>query len=238
MTEEEYYSVGGWTSLDEPREDFSQGLEEQTESPSSDSGLEVMEEIEEPATETEISEDGLSEEQELETASEEAGTDLESPVPSDIESMEVVPEPEPDPTPEEETQVFENFMDGLFARLDSWFPAAVSAETPATDVPVVEDAPLSETEPAAVEPEEPVLDLEVLDETGEETEDLPEVLSWEDVSLQLLTEIHDVTVHPLLTTNFADYTVLEGLLLLLVLWLAIINPCIRMLKGGFSWLLW
>ena len=42
--------------------------------------------------------------------------------------------------------------------------------------------------------------------------------------------------HPMMTTNFADYTVTEGLLLLIVL-LWVIQICIRMVKGGFSWLL-
>lgn len=40
---------------------------------------------------------------------------------------------------------------------------------------------------------------------------------------------------PLLTTPFSDYTVTEGLLLLLLLCL-VAQSCIRMLKGGFSWL--
>ena len=57
-------------------------------------------------------------------------------------------------------------------------------------------------------------------------------------TVQLLTEIkQEVMRHPALTTDFADYTVSEGLLLLLFLsvfgsWL------VRLLKGGFSWLLW
>jgi len=56
-------------------------------------------------------------------------------------------------------------------------------------------------------------------------------------TVQLLTEIRAaVEVHPLLTTDFADYTVTEGLLLALLLCL-IGSWCIKMLKGGFSWLL-
>ena len=47
----------------------------------------------------------------------------------------------------------------------------------------------------------------------------------------------NVEPHPLLDTPFEDYTVVEGLLLVLVLWLAVLNPCIKMVKGGFSWLL-
>ena len=55
---------------------------------------------------------------------------------------------------------------------------------------------------------------------------------------QLLTEIkQEVARHPAMTTPFEDYTVVEGLLLLLFLsvfcsWL------LRLVKGGFSWLSW
>lgn len=41
--------------------------------------------------------------------------------------------------------------------------------------------------------------------------------------------------HPMLTTSFEDYTVTEGLLLLLLLSL-FACVCFRLLKGGFSWL--
>ena len=57
-------------------------------------------------------------------------------------------------------------------------------------------------------------------------------------TVQLLTEIRDALPddHPLLTTNFADYTVAEGLLLALSL-CVVGSWCVKMLKGGFSWLL-
>lgn len=54
-----------------------------------------------------------------------------------------------------------------------------------------------------------------------------------------VTEIAEHTaVHAMLDTPFEDYSVTEGLLLILVLWLAVIQPCIKMIKGGFSWLAW
>lgn len=40
---------------------------------------------------------------------------------------------------------------------------------------------------------------------------------------------------PLLTTPFEDYTVTEGLLLLLLL-SVFVSACARVLKGGFAWL--
>ena len=48
-------------------------------------------------------------------------------------------------------------------------------------------------------------------------------------------ELSGVLIHPAMTTSFADYSVLEALLLLLVLW-QVLKLCFRMLEGGFGWL--
>lgn len=96
--------------------------------------------------------------------------------------------------------------------------------TEATDA-----APVAEEEQGEPEEEEPSLADQFF------TSALDDTSSAEIV--QLLTEIRaSVSEHPLLTTDFADYTVTEGLLLALLLCL-IVNFCIKMLKGGFSWLL-
>lgn len=52
---------------------------------------------------------------------------------------------------------------------------------------------------------------------------------------QTVDEVRQVLDHPLMTTSFQDYTVTEGLLLLLLL-SAFIAACAKILKGGFSWL--
>lgn len=58
-----------------------------------------------------------------------------------------------------------------------------------------------------------------------------------DETIQLLESIQeDVTPHPFLSTPFDDYTVTEGLLLLILLLFFIVG-CIKLLKEGFSWLL-
>lgn len=49
--------------------------------------------------------------------------------------------------------------------------------------------------------------------------------------------IEQVVNHPVLTTSFQDYTVMEGLLLLILL-AAFAAACIKILKGGFQWLRW
>lgn len=82
--------------------------------------------------------------------------------------------------------------------------------------------------------EEPVIDivdvaLDILDELQSEGTYREQVES-------LLTDIRDHQVRPAMTTDFSDYTVSESLLLLLLIYF-VINSCVKMLKGGFSWLL-
>lgn len=59
-----------------------------------------------------------------------------------------------------------------------------------------------------------------------------------DELLERLAEVEQAQTaaeRPLLTTPFEDYTVTEGLLLLLLL-SVFVSACARMLKGGFAWL--
>lgn len=85
-------------------------------------------------------------------------------------------------------------------------------------------------EPVEEEPEEPSLADQYFASALEDA-------SSEEV-VQLLTEIKaELAPHDLMNTNFADYTVTEGLLLLALVY-GVISVCVRMLKGGFSWLSW
>ncbi len=56
-----------------------------------------------------------------------------------------------------------------------------------------------------------------------------------DKVLKHLETIQGAVDHPMLTTPFEDYTVTEGLLLLLFL-SVVVAACVKMLKGGFAWL--
>lgn len=67
-----------------------------------------------------------------------------------------------------------------------------------------------------------MIEEEVIETT--ETPEIPETL-----------EVIEDTSRPFLTTSFEDYTVTEGLLLMILL-LAFLMFCIKVLKGGFSWL--
>lgn len=89
------------------------------------------------------------------------------------------------------------------------------------------------------------------DETEEPTPDEPSAAdqffasALEDTTgqdtVQLLreikTEIQQLAPHDLMTTNFSDYTVTEGLLLLALIG-GVASICIKMLRRGFSWLTW
>lgn len=134
------------------------------------------------------------------------------PVPS------VTPEPEPG-TPSKPVEVIS--VDELIDRLtsDGETGGEESGETPAEGAELTDGTETEETGPT----------VEIVEETGP---------SNSGKALELLETIQqDVSPHPFLTTDFADYTVTEGLLLMALL-LAVICLCIKMLKEGFSWLLW
>ena len=65
--------------------------------------------------------------------------------------------------------------------------------------------------------------------------DLLEALTGEEGMGADMDSVQQGLDHPAMTTSFQDYTVTEGLLLLLLLG-AFVAACARMLKEGFSWL--
>ncbi len=56
-----------------------------------------------------------------------------------------------------------------------------------------------------------------------------------DTVLKRLETLQGVADHPMMETPFDDYTVTEGLLLLLLL-SVFLSVCVKLLKGGFAWL--
>jgi len=56
-----------------------------------------------------------------------------------------------------------------------------------------------------------------------------------DTVLKRLETIQGTVDHSMMETSFEDYTVTEGLLLLLFL-SVIVAACVKMLRGGFAWL--
>lgn len=104
-------------------------------------------------------------------------------------------------------------------------PGTTPAMEPAEAVPVEETVTGDPTIDTAL------LLVDLLDAlTGEEG-----MASDVDSLQQTAGEIRQALDRPLMTTSFQDYTVTEGLLLLLLL-SAFVAACARMLKEGFSWL--
>ena len=95
------------------------------------------------------------------------------------------------------------------------------------------------------EPEEtPPADADELPEEDNQTGDFfmeidtgPMEIKGMDKLLEYAETIQQTLDHPALTTSFRDYTVTEGLLLLILL-AAFAAACIKILKGGFQWLRW
>lgn len=143
-----------------------------------------------------------------------------TPEPSPAPEPEPSPPPAADPAPEPSEPVTVVSVDELIDRL-----------VQSTD-PDEEEA--NPDEPA---PEEPV------EETGEGDMLFPEVdtgpmeIAGMDKLLTYVETIQQTLDHPALTTSFQDYTVMEGLLLLILL-AAFAAACVRILKGGFQWLRW
>ena len=62
-------------------------------------------------------------------------------------------------------------------------------------------------------------------------------VDYQELVFSVLMEIKEqLNDRPLLETSFSDYSVIEGLLLILVLWIVVLKPCLEMLRSGFSWL--
>lgn len=98
---------------------------------------------------------------------------------------------------------------------------------------LIQSADTGEDVPAPDEPaEEPVIE-----EPPVETDPLPMEILGMDKLLQHVETIQQTLDHPLMTTSFRDYTVTEGLLLLILL-AAFAAACVKILKGGFQWLRW
>ena len=125
--------------------------------------------------------------------------------------VEPTPDPEPEQAPVEVISVGE-LLDRL-AGEDSQEPEEPSEEPAEEPVEVIDPGP-----------------------SFQELWDTPiQVIGMDEALRHLRTIVAQTEPHPAMTTDFADYTVSEALLLLLLL-SAFMAACIKMLKGGFAWL--
>lgn len=146
-----------------------------------------------------------------------------APEPIPTPAPEPIPTPAPDPVLEpapDSPPVEVISVDELLERLQG------EADEPQEIQPPEETPPADPGDTLAVEIDPGT--LAVLDSLGDIKREL--VL----VSDQL-AEIQLHQTRPVLTTSFEDYTVMEGLLLLLLL-AAFAAVCAKILKGGLSWL--
>lgn len=144
------------------------------------------------------------------------------------ETVITTPEPPPDPAPAPEPAP----------------PAEPSEPVNVVSVDELIDRLVQSADPGEenANPDEPVPE-ESAEETGEgdmlfsEVDTGPLEIAGMDKLLIYVETIQRTLDRPALTTSFRDYTVTEGLLLLLLL-AAFAAACIKILKGGFSWLRW
>lgn len=129
------------------------------------------------------------------------------------------PEPEPAPAPEPSEPVNVVSVDELIDRL-----VQSGQEEEQTEEPPPEEEQLPEEDDQTGDP---IMEID----TG------PMEIAGMDKLLTYAETIQQTLDHPALTTSFQDYTVTEGLLLLILL-AAFAAACVRILKGGFSWLRW
>lgn len=136
--------------------------------------------------------------------------------PETVPVPEPVPEPEPEPVPEPEESaapVEVVAVEGILDRL-----TGVGQD----EAEELEGVPPEAPEAAPVA-EDPSTDGEAVQIIGM------------DAVLDRLETLQLTVEHPALTTPFEDYTVTEGLLLLLFL-SVFVMACVKLLKGGFAWL--
>lgn len=142
------------------------------------------------------------------------------PVPEPAPAPEPTPAPDPAPEPEPSDPVTVVSVDELIDRL------VQSGQ--------------EEEEPEEVPPADADELPEESDQTGDffmEVDAGPMEIKGMDKLLTYAEIIQQTLDHPALTTSFQDYTVTEGLLLLILL-AAFAAACVRILKGGFQWLRW
>ena len=138
------------------------------------------------------------------------------------------PEPSPDPVPAPEPAL----------------PAEPSDPVTVVSVDELIDRLVQSGQEEGTTEELPSEETEQLPEDGDQTDDPvmevdtgPMENKGMDKLLTYAETIQQTLDHPALTTSFRDYTVTEGLLLLILL-AAFAAACVRILKGGFSWLRW
>ena len=188
-------------------------------------------ELEESSEETELPPEGITEpeppmeEPEAEELVPEESAPEEEPGADEAPFSEAEEEAEPEePAPVEVISV-EELLERLTASAE---PEEGEAGEEASEPDEEADG---ENLPEEAEPEE--LPPPILEVTGEGGG--PVVVRDMEGAAQSLEVLQETALHPALTTPFADYTVTEALLLLILLTL-FVSACANLLRGAFTWL--
>ena len=146
---------------------------------------------------------------------------------------EAEPQPDPEPTaPSVEVIPVDELLDRLSDLLNERESDPGELEDPAITIDGDIDIDLPAADPVTAIVEhllDMIIDLGKIEGHLDEIEK-----DTNEIQLDVMT-ITQTLDHPALTTSFADYTVTEALLLLLLL-SVFLSACVRMLRGGFSWL--
>lgn len=105
-------------------------------------------------------------------------------------------------------------------------------EVTTTEDPAADPAPV---EDPVADPGTEVLDPVASDGAGDTSALIDEILGGEFVEDTYEIVAEEVDPRLFMSTSFEEYTVVEGLLLLILL-LGVIGFCVKILKGGFYWL--
>lgn len=168
-----------------------------------------------------------------EPTSEPAPTPSPQPIPTPAPEPVSTPSPQPAPAPSQQPVITPD------PALDTPPVAVISVDELLERLQGEQDEPEATAPTPTPEPDDLGDDKIVAVEIDPGTLAVLDRLS--DVKRELVQVSHqlaDIQAHqtrPVLTTSFSDYTVSEGLLLLLLL-AAFTAACAKILRGGFSWL--
>ena len=149
--------------------------------------------------------------------------------------IEIPPDTEPQPDSESTAPPMEVIpVDDLLDRLGELLAEKDASENPEAEQPMeTVDGDVDIPVPAP-DPVTGILEI-VVEHILDMIVDLGKIEEHTAVIEGYTQAVAQTLDHPALTTSFADYTVTEALLLLLLL-SAFVSACARMLRGGFSWL--
>lgn len=154
-----------------------------------------------------------------------------APEPAPTPEPEPVPTPAPDPTPDPEPDLAPASPPMEVISVDELIDRLTTGDGETDASPEESQEP---TEPPSADPGD-IVAVEIGPDTLATLDGLSDINQELVLISDQLADIQFHQTRPVLTTSFEDYTVMEGLLLLLLL-AAFAPACTKILRGGLSWL--